>query len=132
MSSRRIRVDLETPLKGEWFEVEEKSLAARRRRGLMAALQKARDADAGNAEEGDLLAATDAEDEILIALGEMIVDCSFLEPPYAENLRDLWGPSMGAVVTGFFESLTAASQTNGSSPERSSPAISATATVARE
>lgn len=132
MSSRRIRIELETPLKGEWFEVEERSLAARRRRGLIAALQKARDANAGDADSGDLLAANDAEDEALVALGEMMVDCSFLEPPYSEGLRDLWGPSVSAVLEGFFESLAEQSRTNGNSAGQSSQVISATATAAPE
>lgn len=131
MSARRIRIELETPLKGEWFEIEEKSLAARHRRDLIAALQKARDSDVGDG-GGDLVAANDAEDNALFALGEMIVACSFLSPPYTDGLRDLWGPSVSAVLEGFFGSLAEQSRTNGSSPGRSSRAISATSTPAPE
>ena len=123
---RLLRIDCETPLKGQWFEIESRAFAARNRTPLLEKIIAAR--ELGNQEDADMFLHNTYEDELLTYIGGLIVEASDFferdpdanESPYLEFVRDLWGPEGLAVTRGFFAKFTGKSQTPSTSQPESS------------
>ncbi|MYA16169.1 MAG: hypothetical protein F4Z28_05065 [Gammaproteobacteria bacterium] len=128
MSRKLLRIDLETPLAGEWFDIEKRLFAPRNRKPLLELMK--RGLEAGDRQKGDDVDPIDAlvidseyEEECMEFIGKLVVNASeFFEEPYLESFQDLWGPEGSAVRRAFFGGFTGGSQTKKPSSDQSSAA----------